>query len=467
MSRPEPSPGTRKDSTAALTRLTSKTKIQKARAFSKNVPSSQQKRNKPEIVRKLLKAGELVLSLNQSYSWEVLCHLGSGGFGDVYKVKRTNNDKEFAMKTEFNVGSRTVRRLKVEKNLLQELMTRESRRHFVEFVEYGTNVEYKWFVMTLIGPSLDSVRRIFTRNYTCSTVYKTSIQLVEALQDLHNVGYLHRDIKPANVCIGLPPNDIVIFLLDFGIARKYLNKKGIQRPARSRVRFFGTARFCSRACHNNIDQSPKDDLEGWLYTVMDLFCVLTGLPWKMSKHPEILAKKNELFADQNLPAAVPSHFKRIMRYMNALKYTDCVDYHYVINELKTEATEQKISLTDKFDWEGKSEELKRKKTPPDENKEKSVGDEPQSGQCSETEEEVKVVDKKKDKKKDEQSGELVENVKLQKKKSPTRKTGEKGKESRSSDRPKEAPKRRWSKLTTKKSVEPMASSASPSTPTKK
>ena len=47
--------------------------------------------------------------------------------------------------------------------------------------------------------------------------------MLEALRDLHNIGFLHRDVKPANYTIGRAETSELrrIFLLDFGLARKY------------------------------------------------------------------------------------------------------------------------------------------------------------------------------------------------------------------------------------------------------
>ena len=49
------------------------------------------------------------------------------------------------------------------------------------------------------------------------------IQALEALEDLHNIGYLHRDVKPGNYTIGRAElNELrKVYILDFGMARKF------------------------------------------------------------------------------------------------------------------------------------------------------------------------------------------------------------------------------------------------------
>lgn len=47
---------------------------------------------------------------------------------------------------------------------------------------------------------------------------------MEGIADLHDLGYLHRDIKPQNFSIGLKEKANVVYVLDFGIARRYIEK---------------------------------------------------------------------------------------------------------------------------------------------------------------------------------------------------------------------------------------------------
>ncbi|EYC01898.1 hypothetical protein Y032_0103g3525 [Ancylostoma ceylanicum] len=63
------------------------------------------------------------------------------------------------------------------------------------------------------------------------------IQCLEACEDLHKYGFIHRDLKPANYACGLGDKKRVIYILDFGIARKILNVKGELKTPRQSVRF--------------------------------------------------------------------------------------------------------------------------------------------------------------------------------------------------------------------------------------
>ena len=54
----------------------------------------------------------------------------------------------------------------------------------------------QFLVMSLVGKSLEDLRRqVLCKNFSKSTAMKTSLQALEAISDLHSVGFLHRDVK--------------------------------------------------------------------------------------------------------------------------------------------------------------------------------------------------------------------------------------------------------------------------------
>ena len=51
--------------------------------------------------------------------------------------------------------------------------------------------------------------------------------MFDALEHLHNIGFIHHDIKPENILTGSCDKDSTesreFHLIDFGIARRYMN----------------------------------------------------------------------------------------------------------------------------------------------------------------------------------------------------------------------------------------------------
>jgi serine/threonine protein kinase len=94
-------------------------------------------------------------------------------------------------------------------------------------------------VMTLLGASLSELRRHSTEQcFSLSTALRASLQILDAIQSVHSIGFLHRDIKPSNFAIGMS-NVRQIVILDFGLARKYTDDEHRVRPARAEAGFRG------------------------------------------------------------------------------------------------------------------------------------------------------------------------------------------------------------------------------------
>ncbi|EPB69420.1 hypothetical protein ANCCEY_11478 [Ancylostoma ceylanicum] len=93
-------------------------------------------------------------------------------------------------------------------------------------------------------------------------IIEYGLQLLKAIYDMHQCGFIHRDIKPEN--IGMYDNKIVV-MYDMGMARAYLDEKGRHRPPRSHAGMRGTEEWSSLNAEIGRDQGRVDDLWGWLY----------------------------------------------------------------------------------------------------------------------------------------------------------------------------------------------------------
>ena len=55
-------------------------------------------------------------------------------------------------------------------------------------------------------------------------------QMIARIEYVHNRHFIHRDIKPDNFCIGLHKTANKIFILDFGLAKRYIQRDGKHIP---------------------------------------------------------------------------------------------------------------------------------------------------------------------------------------------------------------------------------------------
>ncbi|VDN34680.1 unnamed protein product [Gongylonema pulchrum] len=227
-----------------------------------------------------------------------------------------------------------------------EVLPQEKRRHFVKLIDRGRTENFKFIVMQMVGTSIDKLQKQqLDRQFSFTTTIKLGIETLEGISNLHDLGYLHRDIKPQNFTIGLKEKSSTIYILDFGIARRYTERtsKAIRLP-RKKVRFLGTVRFASRTCHRSQEQGRRDDLESWVYMLLE-FTEYACLPWS-----RIIDREEHI-------GSLPEEFHVILNYINGLNYENTPDYEYITKMLQLAAERKKVKITDKFDWEEMEEEV--------------------------------------------------------------------------------------------------------------
>jgi len=151
--------------------------------------------------------------------------------------------------------------------------------------------------MELLGPSLDDMFNFANQSFSLQTILLISIQMISRIQDLHAKNFIHRDIKPENFLVGIEEKSNTIFIIDFGLSKRYKDNKTMDHiPYRENRQLTGTARYASINNHLGIEQSRRDDLEAIGYVIIYFF--KKSLPWqgvkgseKETKYFRILEKK--------------------------------------------------------------------------------------------------------------------------------------------------------------------------------
>lgn len=131
--------------------------------------------------------------------------------------------------------------------------------------------------MDLLGKSLESLFNLCGRKFSLKTVMMLADQMIKRVEYVHSMRIIHRDIKPDNFAIGINQNKHRVFILDFGLAKKFLSSKGQHIKYKDGKSLTGTARYASINTHIGIEQSRRDDLEalGYLY----VYFLKGKLPW--------------------------------------------------------------------------------------------------------------------------------------------------------------------------------------------
>lgn len=147
--------------------------------------------------------------------------LGSGGYGVTYKVRNTDNNDLFAIKTLNDRVKQQPNFQQLQDKFVNEIIALANCRH-PNIVRVYSQVfsENKSLCMVMdYVEGKDLAECLVTRKFDEPDAVNIITQVGEALGYVHDQGFLHRDIKPANILLRLVDSSPV--LIDFGLAREY------------------------------------------------------------------------------------------------------------------------------------------------------------------------------------------------------------------------------------------------------
>ncbi|KAI6175047.1 Tau-tubulin kinase 1 [Aphelenchoides bicaudatus] len=282
---------------------------------------------------------------------QLIC--GGGDFGAVYKVAK--DDKYYALKTEN--ADESIKVLKIEVYFMR-LANKRKSRHFCVCEDAGAFASLLYLVMTMVGPSLQDHRKALPgQKFSIGCALSVGIQCLEAIEDLHEIGFLHRDLKPSNFASGREDmkETRVIYLLDFGMCRQYQDEKGQIRKPRISPGFRGTIRYAPLSSHIKREYSRKDDIESWLYQQIEI--TRGALPWRsIESRDKVAMFKERCRFDvglRELMGGCPCEYIEILRYVDNLRYYDQPDYKKIYTALRRSITALGAREYP-YDWEVKS-----------------------------------------------------------------------------------------------------------------
>jgi len=129
-----------------------------------------------------------------------------------------------------------------------------------------------------------------------------------------------------------------VFIVDFGLAKLHLNKKGAAVAARKSADFRGTLVYASMNAHNKIDLSRRDDLFSFFFVILELLNEV--MPWRTGtdEKEKIANRKNECVVNPEKELLTNHKNKKeilqILYHIKSLQYGDRPNYDYIRNILK-------------------------------------------------------------------------------------------------------------------------------------
>uniref|UniRef100_A0A1I8ILJ8 Casein kinase I isoform alpha n=1 Tax=Macrostomum lignano TaxID=282301 RepID=A0A1I8ILJ8_9PLAT len=275
----------------------------------------------------LLSASNKEFIVNQKY--RLIKKIGSGSFGEIYLGVNQTNGEEIAVKLESQKARHP--QLLYESKLYKLLQGGIGIPHVRWF---GVEKDYNVLVMDLLGPSLEDLFSFCSRRFTMKTVLMLADQMINRIEYVHNKNFIHRDIKPDNFLMGIGRHCNKVFIIDFGLAKKFRDSRsGKHIPYREDKNLTGTARYASINAHLGIEQSRRDDMEALGYVLM--YFNRGSLPWqglqantKKQKYQKISEKKMSTPVE-SLCKGFPAEFTMYLNYCRGLRFEEAPDYMYL------------------------------------------------------------------------------------------------------------------------------------------
>ena len=276
--------------------------------------------------------------------------LGKGGFGHLFLGRSIHENSFIAIKVE-EQSPRS--RLAWEYQIIKELSDGEG---IPKVYRLHRGKKHNYLIMQLLGKSLDKLFVDMKKKFSIKTVCMIAYQMVQRIEFVHSKGYIHRDVKPGNFLLGKNLDRKKIYIIDFGLSKKYIdkstNKHIIYKEGKGLT---GTARYVSLNTHYGIEQSRRDDIEGIAYNL--IYFAKGKLPWqgvktknKKEKHKKIMELKEEYNPDK-LCEGLPEEFPTLLKYSRKLDFEEKPDYKNIKIMFKQLMNANKQQMDWKFDWD--------------------------------------------------------------------------------------------------------------------
>ncbi|KAI4984091.1 hypothetical protein ZWY2020_040944 [Hordeum vulgare] len=276
--------------------------------------------------------------------------IGSGSFGEIYLATHVDTYEIVAVKIE---NSKTNHpQLLYEAKLYNAL---QGGTGIANIKWCGIDGEENVLVIDLLGPSLEDLFVYCGRRFSLKTVLMLADQMITRIEFLHSKGYLHRDIKPDNFLMGLGRKANQVYIIDFGLAKRYRDSTTNRHiPYRENKNLTGTARYASCNTHLGIEQSRRDDLESIGYVL--LYFLRGSLPWqglkaatKKQKYDKISEKKLSTPIEV-LCKSHPVEFASYFHYCHSLTFEQRPDYSFLRRLFRDLSDREGYQFDHVFDW---------------------------------------------------------------------------------------------------------------------
>uniref|UniRef100_A0AC34FT95 Protein kinase domain-containing protein n=1 Tax=Panagrolaimus sp. ES5 TaxID=591445 RepID=A0AC34FT95_9BILA len=242
----------------------------------------------------------------------------------------------------------------MEVYVLMEL-GKTDNHHFCKIEDRWQYDKVYYVVMTLVGKSLQDLRlQQENKKFSLGCALSLGIQCLEALENLHSIGYVHCYVNPSSYSIGRPDlNELrKVYLTNLGMAKKFGRSDGSIKKPRTVAGFRGTVRYAPLSYHLQHETCRKDDIESWLYMTIEI--TRGKLPWRNlgDDDKEVGELKKECRNDKSIKqlfGGCPRQFIDIMKLSDSWKFFDQPSYAKVYKLMKEAIVSTASALRSRYE----------------------------------------------------------------------------------------------------------------------
>ena len=213
-------------------------------------------------------------------------------------------------------------------SLLQNEVAMYEKLREIKYIPtiYASGIEGKftYLVMDLLEQSVEELHKNYGQQMSLKVVIHLALQMITIIEQIHAYGIIHRDLKPANFLLKTNAQNISeLYLIDFGLAKCFLDEKNRHCAIKTNEQIIGTTRYMSVNVHQGLTASRRDDLESLGYSF--LFLYHGKLPWQNQNSIALVVELKQKFGWVN----TIGEFVLFIMYCRNLGFADKPNYDYL------------------------------------------------------------------------------------------------------------------------------------------
>ena len=265
--------------------------------------------------------------------YKIKRHIASGSYGHVYSAidyteqAHGNKPKECVIKVEAINSPNAV--LTQEIKLLKHL--NRMRVPCIPIVlDSGQSLSLNYMCMQTLGPTVRNLIQFCEGLLSVKSALMITLQMVDVIKKMHTALVTHQDIKPSNMAIGVGRNSNTLFLIDFGLAAYYANRKtGVHVEMGRNECLKGTPRYASINSHNLLTLSRRDDIESLAYMLIHICMEGMGLPWSCLTDLDQITKMKSEVKESEICQGLPDQLMVFLKHSKQLDFDQVPRYEFL------------------------------------------------------------------------------------------------------------------------------------------